>query len=66
MGGQKGCGFSSCQSKNLGVGGVQGGFGEGLSVGLKEVLANRLATLEGKTGLGSGCAQSGRRTADPD
>jgi len=49
-----------------GVGGVRGGHGEGLSVGLKEILANCPATQEGKAGLGSGCAQSGRRTADPD
>ena len=33
------------------MGGVRGGHGEGLSVGLKEVLANRLATQEGKQGL---------------
>jgi len=38
------------------VGGVRGGHGEGLSFGLKEVLANRPATQEGKAGLGSGCA----------
>jgi len=31
-----------------------GGYGEGLSAGLNEVLANSLATQEGKTGLGSG------------
>jgi len=46
------------------VGGVRGGNGEGLSVGLKEVLANRSATQEGKAGLGSGSAQLGRRIAD--
>jgi len=50
----------------MGVGGVPGGYEEGLSVGLKELLANHSATQEGKAGLGSGCAQSGRRTADKD
>ena len=64
--GQEGCSLSGCQSKNPGVGGVRGGHGEGLSVGLKEVLANRSATQEGKAGLGSGCVQLGRRTADSD
>jgi len=45
-------------------------FGEAMEkdfrLALKEVLANHPETQEGKAGLGSGCAQSGRRTADPD
>jgi len=57
---------SAVTEANTRVGGVRGGHGEGFSVGLKEVLANRLATQEWKAGLGSGCAQWGRRTADPD
>lgn len=55
------------QSKNLCVERVRGGYGAGLSVSLlKEVLVNHLTTQEGKAGLGSGCAQPGRRTGDPD
>ncbi len=42
------------------------GLGEGLLVGLKEVLVNHLAALGGKAGLSPGCVQSGRRTADLD
>ena len=45
--GQKACGYSGRKSKIMYVG--------GLSVGLKEVLANHLTTQEGKAGLGSGC-----------
>ena len=36
---------------------VQGGYGEGLSFGLKEVLANCSATQKWKAGLSSGCLQ---------
>lgn len=53
-------------AKNLGVGGFLGGNGEGLPVGLKEVLPNCSVTQKGKAGLGSGCAQLGRRTAGSD
>lgn len=49
-----------------GVGGVRGGYGEELSVGLKEVVANCMTTEEWKTRLGLGCVQSGRRTAKSD
>lgn len=50
--------------KSPGVGGVQGGYGKGLLVGLGECLANHQTTQERKAGLGPGCAQPGRRTAD--
>lgn len=65
---QKGCscGCSSNRCKNLGVGGVRGSYGERLSVGLEEVLANHQAMQEGKVGLGPSCVQRELGTAYPD
>lgn len=63
---QKGCSTVGTRSKNMRVGEVQGGYGEGLFVGLKEILANHLMTSKAKTGPGPGYVQQGRRTADSD
>lgn len=39
------------------MGGVQAGYGEEVSAGLREVLANHLMTQERKARLGSGCVE---------
>lgn len=46
------------------VGGVKRGYGEGLSVGLKEVLQNHSRVTGGKQGLAQAELGKGRRTAD--
>lgn len=40
-------------NKNLGVVEVWGGYGEGLSIGFKEVLSNHKTTEKGKSGFRS-------------
>lgn len=53
-------------SKTSDVVGVQGGYGEGVLVSVKEVFPNHLATHEEKMVLCPGCVQPTRRIVDLD